>query len=123
MVKDIVTFLGVVFLAIGIWGFFQNPIMGVFAVDSLHNFIHLGTGVLAVIFGLASEGAARTFSKVIGFVYAAVGVLGLFSDGNTVLGLFVSNMADHLLHFLFAIVFLALGYAPHRIARPAGYAR
>lgn len=123
MVKDIVTFLGAVFLAIGIWGIFQNPIMGVFAVDSLHNFIHLGTGILAIIFGLSSEASARAFSKVIGFVYAAVGVLGLFSDGNTVMGLFVANMADHMLHFIFAIVFLVLGYAPHRITHTAGYAR
>lgn len=125
MVKNIITILGILFVLTGIWGFFQNPILGIFAVDPLHNVVHLISGTLAIIFSLTSESAARTFAKVFGFFYGLVAVVGLFSTNNQIFGIMANNAADTFLHFLFAIVFLALGYAPQHIptGRPAGAAR
>ena len=108
MVKNSVMVLGVVFILIGLLGFFNNPILGIFQVNTLHDIIHLASGILAVILAMYGEGASRTYAKVFGIVYALVTILG-FLPGNLLSFLNV-NVADNVLHLLLAIVLLYLGY-------------
>lgn len=68
--------VGVIFLALGIWGFFQNPILGLFAVDAAHNVVHLLSGVLALAFAASTEARAIGFAKVFGWIYGILAILG-----------------------------------------------
>ncbi len=109
MQKTILTILGVVFLAIGVVGFVNNPLLGVFEVDALHNIIHILSGALALLAVGMGAGAMKTFSRVFGIVYGLVAVLG-FVSGDNVLGLIMVNTADNVLHLILAVIFLYLGF-------------
>ncbi len=110
MAKTIMMVAGVVFVVIGILGFFNNPILGIFAVDTLHNLVHIVSGVLAFVFASQGESQARKFAMILGIVYALVTILG-FIGGGHILGLIVSNSADNFLHLVLTVVFLFVGFS------------
>jgi hypothetical protein len=83
-------------------------LLGIFMVDGIHSAIHILTGLaaLAAAWGMYST---RLYFQVFGVVYAVVAVLG-FTMGGSILGLFMTNMADHVLHLALAVVFLYAGF-------------
>jgi hypothetical protein len=104
---------GIVFILIGILGFVpgittDGHLLGVFEVDTLHNVIHLLTGILAW-FAAASLSNSKLFFKVFGVVYLLVTILG-FTQGGSILGLFMTNMADNILHLVITGVALWAGF-------------
>jgi hypothetical protein len=104
--------LGIVFLAVGILGFFPNPLLsptGLFAVDTAHNLVHLISGVV-LLAGVYSALGASLALKIVGIVYALVAVLGFVTGGPTLLGLVAVNALDHWLHVALAAVILAAGF-------------
>ena len=109
--------IGLLFIVVGILGFIPNPIIGesegaIFYADTMHNMVHIISGVLFLIIGLAMPGFARTFFILFGIVYFLIGILGLSSLGNaettTVFGFLHVNGPDNYLHIASGIViFLA----------------
>ena len=57
---------GAVFLLIGIVGFVNNPIFGLFEVDTMHNIVHLLSGVAGLYLSLQGERSAALYGKVFG---------------------------------------------------------
>jgi len=108
MIKNVLYVLGAVFIIVGLLGFINHPVLGIFEVNTLHNLIHLASGILALIFAGMGESQAKTFAVVLGVIYALVTILGFLLGGN-ILGLIHTNMADNLLHLVLAVVFLAVG--------------
>lgn len=111
--KSVSLLLGVVFVAVGVLGFLPNPIVapdGLFAVNTIHNLVHLLSGVLLILGGTALSGSASLILKVFGFVYLLVAILGFVMGGPALLGLVVINAADNWLHLVLAIVILAAGF-------------
>ncbi len=106
--KNIMYVIGVVFVLLGLLGFVNDPILGIFEVDTVHNLIHLATGILALIFTAQGEAQGRKFFLIFGVVYALVTILG-FLGGDSVLGITVVNGADNVLHLLVTVVFLVIG--------------
>ena len=102
--------IGIVFVVVGLLGFVNNPVLGLFAVNGLHNIIHLGSGVLILIGAYTAFGAGTSL-KVFGVVYAVIAVLGFFQTGDTLFGLIPNNMADKWLHVVLAVVILGAGFA------------
>ena len=114
MVKTLAMVFGAVFLLIGVLGFVpgvtsSGKLLGLFDVSTLHNIIHIASGVAA--FALASSGpkAAKMYFQVFGLVYLVVTIVG-FVQGDTVLGLFGVNVADNILHLAIAAVALYAGF-------------
>jgi hypothetical protein len=104
--------LGVVFLAVGILGFFPNPLIsptGLFAVNTPHNIVHLVSGAVLLAGAYSTLGAALAL-KIVGVVYGLVAILGLVTGGPMLLGLILVNHADHWLHVGLAVVILAAGF-------------
>lgn len=115
MAKLVVSVLGAVFVLIGILGFIEpltpdDKVLGLFAVNGLHNVIHLLSGVVALI-AASSEATARLYGKVFGVVYALVTVLGFLMVGDgSILGLIPINQADNVLHIFLTVVLLYVGF-------------
>jgi hypothetical protein len=111
--KTAAIIIGVVFLAVGILGFFPNPLVsptGLFAVNTAHNLVHIVSGLVLLAGAYTGLGAALAL-KVVGIVYAIVAVLGLVSGGaNMLLGMILVNHADHWLHVGLSAVILAAGF-------------
>src|SRR5919202_2407933 len=117
MAKTIATILGVVFILVGICGFFAPNLLGTH-LRTTHNLVHLISGAVSLYFGLAGTlSAARLFCIIFGFVYLLLGVAGLaLGDGPdrmfealAPLGLHLGT-ADHGVHILLGVVFLVGGF-------------
>lgn len=106
----VLTVLGIVFVVVGLLGFFNDPVLGIFEVDGLHNLIHLAAGVLALVAVGMGESTMRLYARVFGGVYLLVGVVGFVMPGDMILGLFEANMADDVLHLALGAVLLYVGF-------------
>lgn len=111
--------IGIVFLAVGVLGFVPNPLVsetGLFAVNAVHNLVHLVSGAVLLAGAYTALGSANGL-KIIGAVYGLVAILGLIVGPGMLLGLVHINAADNLLHVLLAVVILAAGFLlPDRAA-------
>lgn len=111
MTKNILYVLGAVFILVGLLGFVMNPILGIFAVDTLHNIVHLVSGILAIWFARQGDAQGMMYAKVFGIVYLLVAVLGFMqASSGKILGLLAINGADNLLHVVLAAVLLYVGF-------------
>lgn len=105
--------LGAVLTLVGILGFVgplapNGNLLGIFAIDPLHNIIHVLSGVVGLAAAFAAGGRyARLYAGVFGAVYGLVTVVG-FVQGTTVLGLINVNLADNVLHLLIAAASLGV---------------
>lgn len=116
MLRRIAIIFGVIMLVIGILGFVPQMmngdlLFGLFRVNDIHNFIHILTGLIAIICGLTCNNyAARLFFQIFGVVYALIALLGFFYMNEPLFGIIAHNMADTFLHILIAALSLYLGF-------------
>jgi hypothetical protein len=109
MLKIFTLILGGILILIGVLGFVNDPVFGLFDVDTVHNVVHLLSGALAIMTALISVSYARLFLIVFGIIYALVAIIGFVNNGD-ILGLFYANRADHYLHTTIALSCLAVGF-------------
>jgi hypothetical protein len=117
---------GIVFLLVGIAGFFveggtsmeadpehAGQLLGLFPVNLLHNVVHLLFGVWGLVAARTFEGA-RTYGRVGGILYLVLAALGLVVPDT--FGLIPIGGNDVWLHALLGVALAAVGFT----ARPAG---
>jgi Domain of unknown function (DUF4383) len=124
MVKTAAILFGVVFLLVGILGFVPSitkdeMLLGIFHVNFAHNVVHLASGAVFLLCGMAGAGPSRMFFKIFGIVYALVAVLGFYYGDNAILGIISNNSADTWLHIVLAVVMLFLGFGASSGGEPA----
>ena len=123
---------GIVFLVAGVLGFMpgitvdhvlvfipgntggHEYLLGIFAVDAVHNLINLVIGALGI--SAYYWDRARLYCQGLGIVCLLIGILGfmpalLFGNG-MLLGLFHVNLADNLVYVVVGAVAAYLGFAP-----------
>ena len=110
LVKPITWILGIVLLLVGILGFVNNPVLGIFQVDTIDNAIHILSGIVGLIAVSSGKSYARLFLIIFGIVYGLVTILGFAMYGN-ILNIFTVNQADNYLHAAIAVVCLAVGFS------------
>ena len=126
----VATVFGAVYLLIGLLGFAVtggvgfiatqgNLLLGLFAVNPLHNVAHLLIGAALLLAGLSNIRAAKTVNIVVGATYLLLGVVGFFLVG-TALNILALNTVDHFLHLASAIVLLGVGLAADKGAQLSG---
>ena len=109
LVKQVTWLFAIVFILLGVAGFFSNGMLLVFEVDTVHNIIHLLSGIAALLAVSAGESYARLYLIVFGIVYGLVTVLGFITTDGMILGLFHVNDADNYLHAAITLVTLGVG--------------
>lgn len=105
MASKFVKVLGIIFIVLGIVGFFL-PMENIFQLTVVHNIVHLASGLIALAVS-GSEAKSAAYAKIFGFVYLLVAILGLFIDdflGITFLP------ADNILHFVIAFASVYVGF-------------
>ncbi len=113
LTKSVTWILGVVLVLIGIAGFFVDGTLLVFQVDTIHNIVHLLSGVVAIAAASSGESYSRIYLIVFGIIYGIVTVVG-FVNGGDILGLFEVNDADNYLHAAITVVSLGVGFGSKR---------
>lgn len=113
-VQRVAQIFGVVFIVIGVAGFFfassmeEGMLLNLFPVNLLHNVVH----VLFGVWGLAaarSYSGAKSFGQIGGIIYIALAVLGFVAP--TGFGLVPLDGNDIWLHALIGIVLAYFGFS------------
>lgn len=135
LVRSVALIFGVVYILVGIAGFFpplvtgeappdmpsaDGNLLGIFPINALHNIVHLVIGA-ALLYGSTGTAAARMVARVVAVVYLVVGVLGLIAPDT--FGLMPIGGADVLLHLGTAAILLYIGFVADPDTGRAGTAR
>ena len=118
LVQKAATTFGIVFILVGILGFIpaftpDGHLLGIFAVNGVHNAIHLLSGIAALALSRTHKNA-RLYFQVFGVVYGLVTLLGLFYGDSAILGIVAHNVADIFLHLIITAAALYFGFATKR---------
>lgn len=116
MLRTVASIFGIAFIVAGVLGYssFFAPngmLLGIFAVDHMHNMVHIISGVVALVSAL-NEKYARLYLQIFGVVYGLVAALGFTMNGNVLM--MHMNMADNFLHLAIALIALYFGFAMKR---------
>jgi Domain of unknown function (DUF4383) len=105
---------GVVYALVGILGFVNDPILGIFEVNALHNIVHLAVGAVW-IFASNNVATAKTVNLTFGIVYLLLAFLGFvagdFMEDLLDIGSENQALADNLLHLATGILGVYFGTA------------
>ena len=116
--------IGAVYLLVGLAGFavtgfdgftehnHDQTLLG-FAVNPLHNIVHILIGILGLVMW-KKDGSARTFGWILFVVYGATFVYGLIVQGNPDANILNINGADNGLHLVSAIAGLVIALWPRK---------
>ena len=118
--------IGVVYLLIGVVGFFvtgfddfaarTNETLLGFEINGLHNVVHILVGAAGIALSRTLR-TARTFGWLLAVAYGATFVYGLFAaNKDEPLNFLSLNSADNILHLLSALAGLAIALGPVRTA-------
>jgi hypothetical protein len=129
--------IGIVFIIVGVAGFIPGlthavhltdpdlivesgygRIFGLFPVNFLHNLVHLGLGIWAV---LVAKDVAKSiyFCRFNAVFYAILAVMGFIPDLNTIFGLVPVFGHDIWLHAAIAVATAYYGFVPVKDRRHA----
>ena len=118
--KTAAIIIGLLFIAVGLLGYVDNPIIGtsegvMFHADNVHNIVHIVSGALFLLVAFAAPGSAGGFLKLFGIVYLIIGIIGFVQHGpdgmGKVLGFLHVNGADNFLHVGLGIVIFLAGFS------------
>ena len=116
--------IGVVYLLVGLAGFLvtgfdnfaghdrETTLLG-FAVNPLHNIVHLLIGGLGIAMSRRAD-SARTFGWILFVVYGLTFIYGLIAANNEAINFLNINGADNVLHILSTLAGLAIALWPDR---------
>ncbi|MGQ0659335.1 DUF4383 domain-containing protein [Sphingosinicella sp.] len=126
-IRTMALLFGVVFLAVGALGFVPGAVtptehppgmtmtqgygmlLGLFAVNLLHNVAHLLFGVWGVL-SRGSAGAARNFFRGVAVIYALLTAMGLIAATSTTFGLIPLHGNNVWLHGVLALAGAYFGW-------------
>jgi hypothetical protein len=119
MDKSVAVLVGLVFIAIGIFGFIPGVtrseiLFGTFHVNLIHNVLHIVTGIIFIFAGVASRAASRLLFQIFGVIYVVLGVWGLVVAPRNILWVISNNRSVAWLHVALALIFLLLGFGTSR---------
>ena len=114
MAKTFATVIGVVFILVGIVGFFSPNLMDAH-LGTLHNVIHLVSGAASLSFGTKGTlASARSFCIGFGVIYGLLGICGFLLGSGEHKMLELPSLAlgttDHLIHIAIAVLYLIGGF-------------
>jgi hypothetical protein len=130
MVKTASLVFGIVFLLIGLLGFFTTGmamdadpataprLLGLFPVNALHNAVHVAFGIWGLL-AARSWDAARTYCRVGGVAYIVLAVLGLVSPSG--FGLVPLGGNDIWLHVVLGLALAGVGFTTRDAPATATY--
>jgi Domain of unknown function (DUF4383) len=116
MLRTIAYIFGIFMVAVGVLAFLpvlspNGLFLGLFAVNLWHNVLAILIGVFAL---LAAYGyySPRTYFQVFGVIFAILAIYGYVNGVAPLFGVVANNTADTVIHTIFALGSLYLGFTP-----------
>ena len=133
-IGTLATVFGIVFLLVGVLGFFAAPpppgaapltmdhghgwMLGLFPVNTLHNIVHLLFGALGLMAARGLAMSARGYFQFLAVAYGLLAVLGAIPATQTTFGPIPIYGNDIWLHALLAIAGGIIGFTNIATPRP-----
>jgi hypothetical protein len=127
-IRNFALFIGCAYLAAGVLGFvpallrpapadapavgvtaFHGYLLGLFAVNLLHNLVHLAIGAWGIA-AARTTARARIFAKTLAVLYGSLALLGLIPGLNTLFGLVPLHGHNVWLHAATALAAAYFGF-------------
>lgn len=110
MAKGYAIVVGAVLLLVGICGFIKGDagMMGLH-FNTVHNSIHLLSGIIGLGAGFASVKASRMFAQIFGVVYTLVAILG-FAHVGFITDMLMLNTSYNVIHIAVGLLGLLAGF-------------
>lgn len=105
--KIISYIIGIIVTLAGIVGFFNESILNVINTNAIQNIIYVALGLLLL---MAIKKRKAMLTKIIGIVFAVLGILGLVISGDKVIGLVESTSAGNWFHLIIGILILLIAF-------------
>ncbi len=109
MAKTLSFVLGVIFVIVGIWGFFATPVLGFIVADALSSIVHIIVGIVLLL--LASKPSVATALKTVGIIYVVIAILGLVQGSSVLFGAFVTDSATNWVYLIVGVVVAIVGFS------------
>jgi hypothetical protein len=98
----------------------NNLYLGVFMVNTPHNFLHIASGLIFLLASFFGPGPARLWFQIFGMLYAVMAAWGFKVGVGMICGVISNNPYDSWGHAGLALGMLLIGFAvPSRSLRPA----
>lgn len=107
--KKTLYILGALLVFLGVLGFFQNPVLGVFDFNSTLSSVYTVVGLAVFGFLYKAEKLARTYILVLGLIFLLSVVLGLVQNSEQSSSVLQLSSATIFLQLLFSIFMLGAG--------------
>jgi hypothetical protein len=127
-VRNFALVFGIIYLAAGVLGFvpgilrpappdappvtitlFHGYLLGLFAVNVLHNLVHVAIGAWGIAASRAT-GHARVYARTLAIFYGALAIMGLMPAFHTTFGLIPIHGHDVWLHAATALIAAWFGF-------------
>jgi hypothetical protein len=112
MGKTYAVVIGLVLTLVGIIGFWKgmDGMMGL-QFSTIHNVIHLATGLIGLAAGLGGgEKGGRGFAKVFGLIYTLVAILGFAGVPASIVTMLNLNTMYNVIHLAVGLLGLLAGF-------------
>lgn len=115
MLRIMAVLFGIGFIFVGVAGFlpvffYNNLLFGIFEVDTMHNFFHIVSGVIAIMCATDYRSTVWFF-RLFGILYGLIAIAGFVLHGDFGFLMMHMNLGDNLLHTAIAIAALYLGFS------------
>ena len=111
MAKTASWIFGVIFIIVGVWGFFTQTVLGFIAADAWSSIIHIIVGVVLLV--LASKPSAVMALKTIGVIYVVWAILGFLGWGFT-----GEDSVTTWFYLIVGVIIAVLGFTDKKGAAP-----
>lgn len=110
MTRILAILFGISFIFAGVAGFLpalttNGALLGIFEVNTMHNLVHIASGVLAIMASTTLK-STKLFFLYFGFAYLLAGIIGLVRGGD--LFMMHVNLADNILHISIGVLCLLI---------------
>lgn len=120
--KMVLYIIGIIVALAGIIGFFNNPIIGILETNTIQNVVYI---ILGLMIMMSTMKGHTMITKIIGLIFAILGILGFVLSGDTVFGIVESTTNVNSFNLivgviLLLIVFMNKGGSSHHEAPMGG---
>lgn len=103
----VLNIIGIIVALAGIIGFFNNPVIGILETNTIQNVVYIILGLLILMSTMKGH---MMVTKIIGIIFAVLGILGFVLSGDTVIGLVESTTNVNSFNLIVGIIMLIIAF-------------
>jgi uncharacterized membrane protein HdeD (DUF308 family) len=105
--KIISYIIGIIVTLAGIVGFFSESILGMLDTSTIQNIVYIVLGLLLL---MAVKKGKALLTKIIGIIFAVLGILGLIMSSENVLAIVQNTNTGNYFHLVIGVILIIIAF-------------